>query len=161
MTIRRLTSADHALFRSVRAEGMNNDPDSFRVTARDDSALGDTYWAERLDRDVVVGCERDGDLLGIGGLQRFVGAKLEHKALIWGMYVRPAARGSGVADALIEALIAHAPDGVRQVQLTVMAHNMRARSLYERHGFEVYAIEPASVRVGEQFLDEALMWRRL
>ena len=137
------------------------DPDSFRVTTSDDAALGQAYWADRLDQDVVVGFEQHGALLGIGGLQRFSGEKLAHKALIWGMYVRPQARGTGAAGAVVEALIAHAPEGVRQLQLTVMAHNLRARSLYERHGFSVYAIEPASVRIGDQFWDEALMWRPL
>jgi ribosomal protein S18 acetylase RimI-like enzyme len=161
MTIRQLSSEDRAAFMDLRTEGLHRDPDSFRVTIDDDEALGEIYWADRLDRDVVVGFEHNGELLGIGGLQRFSGEKLAHKALIWGMYVRPTARGSGVADAVVKALINLAPVGVRQLQLTVMAHNMRARSLYERHGFMLFAIEPASVRIGDQFLDEALMWRPL
>lgn len=161
MTIRQLTSADHAAFMELRTAGLTRDPDHFRVTTGDDAALGDAYWADRLDRDVVVGFEQHGALLGIGGLQRASGEKLAHKGLIWGMYVRPEARGSGVADAIITALIARAPEGVRQLQLTVMAHNLRARSLYERHGFSLYAVEPASVRIGDQLLDEALMWRAL
>jgi len=138
---------------------LDGDPDSFRVTAADDQILGEAYWADRLGRDIVVGFEREGGLLGIGGLQQFAGEKLAHKALIWGMYVRPKARGLGVAHAMVKALIELAPSGVRQLQLTVMAHNERARGLYERHGFAVYSIEPESVRLGDRSMDEALMWR--
>lgn len=152
---------DAAAFIEIRAEGLNGDPDSFRVTAADDQILGEAYWADRLGKDIVVGFEREGCLLGIGGLQQSAGEKLAHKALIWGMYVRPTARRLGVADAIIEALIELAPSGVRQPQLTVMAHNVGARRLYERHGFAVYSIEPDSVRIGDQFMDEALMWRQL
>lgn len=42
-----------------------------------------------------------------------------------------------------------------------MADNLRARRLYERHGFELYGIEPESVRREDGFADEALMWKRL
>lgn len=161
MTIRRLTSQDVLAFMKIRREGLDGDPDSFRVTASDDQILGEAYWANRLEQDIIVGFEREGGLLGIGGLQQFAGGKLAHKALIWGMYVRPTARGLGVADAIVKALIELAPKSVRQLQLTVMAHNDRAKGLYERHGFAVYSIEPASVRIGDRFVDEALMWRPL
>ena len=50
---------------------------------------------------------------------------------------------------------------VLQLQLAVMEDNARARAFYERHGFETYAIEPASVRRGNTYADEALMWRHL
>ncbi len=52
------------------------------------------------------------------------------------MYVRAGARGSGLSDALIEAVIDRAVrDGVEQIKLTVNAENMHAVKLYERHGF--------------------------
>jgi len=42
-----------------------------------------------------------------------------------------------------------------------MADNARARRVYERHGYVLYAIEPESVRRDGEFADEALMWKRL
>lgn len=74
---------------TIRRKGLDGDPDSFRVTAADDQILGEAYWADRLGRDIVVGFEREGGLVGIDGLQQFAGEKLAHKALIWCMYVRP------------------------------------------------------------------------
>ena len=161
MSIRRLAPKDMVAFLTVRSEGLRFAPESFRITESDDRSAGREYWAKRLDEDVVVAFECDEVIVGVGGLQRIRGDKLSHKALIWGMYVQPAARGSGAASAIVDALIDSAPTGVRQIQLTVMADNERARRLYERHGFRVYAIEPASVRIGQEFKDEALMWRLL
>jgi RimJ/RimL family protein N-acetyltransferase len=154
----RLTSADVARFRAVRLEGLRSDPAGFRYSVAEDEAMSSSLWCERLDRDFVVALEQDGEILGLGGFSRFAGEKLEHKGLIWGMYVRERARGTGAADAIMRALIAHARRHVRQVQLTVLANNARARALYERHGFVHYATEPEAVRQGDEYHDEASMW---
>ena len=52
------------------------------------------------------------------------------------MYVRPVARGAGVGDAIVAALLDEANRiGVRSVLLTVIAGNERAERLYRRWGF--------------------------
>ncbi|MDQ2766358.1 MAG: GNAT family N-acetyltransferase [Gemmatimonadota bacterium] len=158
MQIVRLTSADVHRFRAVRIEGLRNDPDGFRYSDSEDERIPSDVWAARLDREFVVGAERDGELLGVGGFSRIAGDKLEHKGLIWGMYVRDAARGTGVADEILRALIAHARGTVRQLQLTVMASNARARAFYGRHGFVHYATEPQAVRQAGEYRDESSMW---
>jgi ribosomal protein S18 acetylase RimI-like enzyme len=58
----------------------------------------------------------------------------------WGellaLYVAPAAQGSGLADALLDAGIAWAHErGYERVQLYVTATNLRARRFYRRAGF--------------------------
>jgi RimJ/RimL family protein N-acetyltransferase len=154
----RLTSADVTRFRAVRLEGLRSDPAGFRYSVAEDEAMSTSVWAERLDRDFVVAVEQEGEILGVGGFSRLAGEKLAHKGLIWGMYVRARARGTGAADAIMRALISHARGHVRQVQLTVLANNARARALYERHGFVHYATEPQAVRQGDEYYDEASMW---
>ena len=108
MQIVRLTSADVERFRAVRLEGLRSDPDGFRYSEAEDRAIATEVWAARLDRDVVFAAEADGEILGVGGFSRVAGEKLEHKGLIWGMFVRAPARGTGVADAIMRALIEHA-----------------------------------------------------
>lgn len=103
-----LTSDKVERFLAFRRQGLNGDPDGFRYAVADDDATGELGWRERLQRDFVVAAERDDDLLGIGGFSRLVGARLDHKGLIWGMYVAPAARGSGVADRVMAALMERA-----------------------------------------------------
>lgn len=162
MIIRRLTSLDVEAYLAVRTEGLTRDADAFRVDPKDDAAFGRDGWRARLDRDYVVAAENDGLILGIGGFARIPGVKTEHKGLIWGMYVRPEARGTGAANAIMTALLAYAPTVARQVQLTVVAANARAVAFYERHGFARYGVEPQSVRGADgSFADEALMWRRV
>jgi ribosomal protein S18 acetylase RimI-like enzyme len=72
------------------------------------------------------------------------------------MYVDSEHRGRGVGRALLEALIERAralPD-LRQIQLSVTASQAAARRLYESLGFVPYGREPASLRVGDEFIDE-------
>jgi RimJ/RimL family protein N-acetyltransferase len=125
----RLTSADVERFREVRLAGLRTDPNGFRFSESEDAAIDSSAWRERLDREFVVAALREGidEIVGVGGFSRFAGEKLDHKGLIWGMYVRPPARGGGAADAILGSLIAHARTQVRLLQLTVMADNVRAR----------------------------------
>jgi ribosomal protein S18 acetylase RimI-like enzyme len=54
------------------------------------------------------------------------------------MWVHPALRGSGAADALVTEHLAWARTaGARLVRVDVFATNGRARRLYERHGFRL------------------------
>jgi ribosomal protein S18 acetylase RimI-like enzyme len=162
MEIKRLTAKDAARFVVMRRAALVNDADNFRTSADDDAKVPLADWEQRLAREHVYAVQRGDAWLAIGGLSRDARAKLDHKGLIWGMYVAPQARGTGAADRLMEALLAAGEAlGLRQLQLTLMAENLRARRLYERHGFIVYATEPASVRFGETYADEALMWKLL
>lgn len=162
MEIIRLKADDAARFAAMRQQALVDDAASFRTSADDDAKVPLADWEQRLAKEHVYAVQRGDEWLAIGGLSREARAKLDHKGLIWGMYVAPAARGTGAADRLMEALVAAGEDlGLRQLQLTLMADNVRARRLYERHGFVVYATEPASVRFGETYADEALMWKLL
>jgi ribosomal protein S18 acetylase RimI-like enzyme len=159
MQIHQLSSRDVDAFLALRGLGLTEAAHNFRVSAADDQRLGNEYWAARLDTDRVFGVMEGTTLIGIGGLSRLVGEKLCHKGLIWGMYILPAARGGQASHLLLEALLNSACGYVRQVQLTLMASNVRAMAYYERHGFTLYGIEPASVMTPDGPADEALMWR--
>lgn len=161
MTIIDLTGDDLERFLAIRRDAVTIGADGFRVSADDDERLGRDHWRQRLERERVVAIEREGRLVAVGGIGRMVGDKLDHKALVWGMFVAPEARGEGAGDRILAALLERIPDGVRQVVLTLVADNRGARRLYQRHGFELYAIEPQSLRIGDRFVDEALMWKPL
>jgi ribosomal protein S18 acetylase RimI-like enzyme len=160
LSLRRFLSQDLDVYLAVRHEGLRADAGSFRISVADDETMGRAAWSARLDRDYVVGVEREGRILGIGGFGRIAGMKTEHKGLIWGMYVRAEARGGDTADMVMTALLAFARTQVRQVQLTVVADNARAVRFYERHGFIRYGVEPAAIRMADgSYVDEAMMWR--
>jgi ribosomal protein S18 acetylase RimI-like enzyme len=76
--------------------------------------------------------EKDGAAVGMA-LARRRGPRVGR---ITDLYVRPAARRSGVAEALTRAVAAQfAADGVDTVDLEVMASNTAARAVYARWGF--------------------------
>jgi RimJ/RimL family protein N-acetyltransferase len=157
--IRQLSSQDVTAFLALRARALHEEPERFRVSAGDDEKLGLAFWENRLNTDRVFGLIDQGRLIGVGGLSRFAGEKLCHKGLIWGMFIAKEARGTQASHLLMTTLIDAAKGFVTHLQLTLMADNVRARAYYERHGFALYGLEPASVMTPDGPAHEALMWR--
>jgi GNAT superfamily N-acetyltransferase len=73
------------------------------------------------------GCERDGELVGVMGIQ-----PVEDVELIRHAYVLPARQGLGVGGALLEHLMGR---GARQVLVGTWAAAEWAIRFYRRHGF--------------------------
>lgn len=156
IALRRLHGADYPAFAALRLAGAATEADCFRFAPEDDFARSEEATAQRLANAVAIGAFDGDTLVAVGAVEPFVGVKLRHKWLLWGMYV--AWPGLGLGEKIVRALLSVARDGGAQsVQLTVMADNRRARALYERCGFTVYATEPQSVRRGETLADELLM----
>jgi ribosomal protein S18 acetylase RimI-like enzyme len=71
------------------------------------------------------------------------------------MWVRPGARGAGVADRLVGAVMAHASAaGAARVTLWVTVGNDRARAFYQRMGFVPTGRRQMYPRAGTTDLDE-------
>lgn len=156
-SIRRLLPSEAGVFRSIRLEGLQDAPDAFGSTFEKESAEPLQYFIERLDRNAVFGGFLGNSLMGVVGFYQHESAKMNHKGVLWGMYVKPAARGSGLATALAERLLEHASKAVEQVQLTVVVNNLRARRFYERMGFVEYGLEKESLKYQGAYFDEALL----
>jgi RimJ/RimL family protein N-acetyltransferase len=77
------------------------------------------------------------------------------------MYVRPEARGTGLAAALVGSLVEHTREHVEQIQLTVVSNNPRARRFYQRMGFSEYGLEKKALKYNGVYFDEVLMVRFL
>lgn len=91
------------------------------------------YSVERLAASGVhlVGARVDGELAGIGGLE-VAGTDGELKRF----YVRPVHRGRGVADAVLDTLVAQARErGVVRLRLETGDLQHAAIAFYRRHGF--------------------------
>jgi len=117
-----------------------------------------SWWIERLQTTAVWGgWLDDSPLAGVAGLAVYEAPKLRHKGVLWGMYVRPEARGRGLAAALVHQVLAHARALVEQVCLTVVASNIAARRLYTAAGFQEYGLERRGLKVGTEYYDQVLM----
>ena len=133
-------------------------PDCFGASAEVEAARPLNFFAERLEQNWVLGGFRGG-LVGVAGLHVPEVGKQRHKAILWGMYVRAEARGTGLGRTLVADLLAHAAEVVEAVTLTVTATNAAAVRLYFAAGFSVYGLEKDAFKIGERYLDELLMSR--
>jgi ribosomal protein S18 acetylase RimI-like enzyme len=77
------------------------------------------------------------------------------------MFVRPGARGTGFAAALLDHAVKHAGTVVEEVRLAVVASNPAAVRFYARAGFTRYGLERRALRVEGRYYDELLMRRSL
>jgi ribosomal protein S18 acetylase RimI-like enzyme len=156
--LRRLAAPDAEAFREVRLEGLRNHPEAFGSSWEEESQKPLAWFAERLDNSVLLaGFTDDRRILGIAAFAIQQALKTRHKGFLWGMYVRPEARGSGLAQALVEGVLSEARGSVEEIQLTVVTTNAAAIRLYARHGFKEYGIERRALKVGDRYYDELLM----
>jgi RimJ/RimL family protein N-acetyltransferase len=159
--IRRLTPADAALYRGIRLEGLNCNPEAFGSTFEAEFAKPLAWFFDRLSTTQIFGAFNGPDILGVAGFAIRDAEKERHKGLLWGMYVRPSARGTGVARRLVEAVIDYARPRVELIQLSVVMGNGPARRLYARLGFVEYGIERNSLKHDGRYYDEILMAKDL
>lgn len=143
--IRTLTPVDATALFEVRRDGLIDAPLAFLSTPTE-SRLSVDGIRDMLTRDVVFGAGGD-RLLGMAGVYTEDREKTAHKAHLWGMYVRPEARGRGLAGALLARVIAHARslDGVRWLHLGVSETAEHARRCYESAGFATWGVEPEAL----------------
>lgn len=113
------------------------------------------------DEKAFLVAERDGEVVGVLGIGRGERFASRHTAEL-GLTVASRARGTGVGSALLRAAEARARAwGIEKLCLGVYADNTRARSLYERLGFEREGERRQHYRVGGVLHDEVLMCKWL
>jgi ribosomal protein S18 acetylase RimI-like enzyme len=159
--IRLLTTADAARYREVRLEGLTLHPEAFSSTFERESEKPLPWFEDRITQGNVFGAFVGGELVGVAGCWPQDGPKVSHKAALWGMYVRPAARSSGLGRRLVEAVVNHASERVEQLQLSVVSANVDACRLYRNMGFSEYGREMKALKQDGQYYDEILMVRFL
>lgn len=160
--IRLLGPEDVDAFRSIRLEALRKAPESFCSSLEEWQDLPDTEWRRRLVENSVFVAE-DGPMpVGIMALARQRARSMAHRATIQMVYVSSASRGRGIAEALLEALVAFARErGVLQLELQVRAENDGAIRLYRRQGFAEIGRIPAGVIYEGREIDEIMMAIRI
>jgi ribosomal protein S18 acetylase RimI-like enzyme len=164
MEIRALTSADAEAFRALRREALIDSPHAFAESLNEHDAVPPRAYAVRIaalneNQFIVAAFDDAGSIIGSVGFSRNTGEKSRHKATIWGVYVKPEARGSGISKAMMLEVIrrAKALDGLEQIKLGVRSGQSAARNLYVSLGFESWGLEKRSIKFNGEYIDEDAM----
>jgi GNAT superfamily N-acetyltransferase len=129
----------------------------------EEAPMTEADHAERLQSDdparKVLGAFDGAQLVGMVGFYRERHRKAAHRAMIWGMFVDPTWRGRGIGRKLIESAIAflRRANGIEQVNLSVSAPQLSARSLYVSLGFVPIGVERHAMKDGDRYIDEEHM----
>ena len=157
LQIRRLEASDAALYRDIRLEALQRNPEAFASTFEREHAQPLSWFEAVVGRADIFGAFLDGVLVGVAGFAAPEGSKQAHKGLLWGMYVRTAARNLALGKRLVAAVLDHAHGRVEMVQLTVVNDNKAACRLYSVMGFVEYGYEKRALKQDGRYYDEVLM----
>jgi ribosomal protein S18 acetylase RimI-like enzyme len=159
--IRQLTPDDVEIFRALRLEALQREPEAYGSTVAEFETLTDAELSQRLSANPVFVAETDALPFGMVGLIYGVG-KHRHRTLLIMVYLRRENRGKGIASALLATAIDHATArGYRYMDLAVSAENPSAIALYKRAGFQQYGYKQAALLHDDRETAEILMTRRL
>lgn len=148
---------DWRAVREVRLRALADSPDAFGVTLQEARAQTEAVWRERLQGSSPTLLALDEDHpVGMGGGFLPPGTDV---AWIWGMWIAPEHRGTGLGRRILDELLRWAHGTGRVVHLHVAEGNDRARALYISSGF-VATGQWEPLREGSPVLIEELALRR-
>jgi RimJ/RimL family protein N-acetyltransferase len=160
--IRQLTTDDVEIFRALRLEALQREPEAFAATAEDFASLSHEGLVMRLKHNRVFVVEANEQPVGMMGLMPYGSVKARHRTLLVMVYLRKENRGKGLANQLLNAVLDHASAlGYRYIDLAVSAENPSAIALYKRAGFQQYGYQAGALLHDDREIDEVLMTRRL
>jgi GNAT superfamily N-acetyltransferase len=163
MRVELLQPSDARSYRALMLEAYELAADAFTSTAGDRAAEPESFWVKRIADPKGMGAALgafDGQaLIGTVALEFNAKPKTQHKALLIGMYVTPAARGTGAGRALLMAAVEHARalENLLLLTLTVTEGNEPALRLYRSVGFLDYGVEPLAILTPSGFKGKVLM----
>ena len=168
MLIRLLTELDAKQFWSLRLRALRENPESFGASYEEELNTPMDKLISRFSSDFILPSEENFmlgafndnlDMVGVVGFHRGRREKLKHRSKVWGMYVVPELRKTGVGKLLISELLNKAKllDGLEQINLGVVSSNISAKGLYNSFGFKTYAVEKNALKIGKQYFDDDLM----
>ncbi len=135
VVIRRVAPNEWKLYRQLRLDALRDSPDAFASTFDRERAFTRWTWKVRLQSAVTVIAYLDGRPVATATL---IGdRRLPSGREIVAMWVRPDARGQGIAGQLLAHLVEVArAGGATRIALWVADGNDTARRVYLAAGFE-------------------------
>ena len=134
ITVRVLEESEWPVYRDVRLRALAESPGSFTATLAEEADRDEQFWRDRMTRSHRLVAERGPVPQGIVSLGPY--DQEPSAAEVFGLYVVPEARGTGVSWRLVEAAAALATQQTyRQLYYWVGTDNGRAVGFAQNFGF--------------------------
>lgn len=135
ITVRRLTEEDWAEYRALRLRSLSESPEAFVASAEEEEDYPEERWRGRMTRSQRLLASTESEAVGVASIGTENTAE-DHIGELFGLWVSPSARGTGVARRLLEA----AANAAREDNLTHLAYwvgtdNGRAVAFASSFGF--------------------------
>jgi ribosomal protein S18 acetylase RimI-like enzyme len=159
-------SEDWQLWKNLRLEATQLNPDAFDHTHEELLSFRDDYFKEVVDSNIVFGAFLDDELVGGLGLSQENTIKQKHRGHIFNVFLTPKCRGLGMGKLLFNSAIDFVnkeKKEIIQLQLSVGTVNSSAVGLYKSMGFVIYGTDERRLvsADGKGFIDEYLMVLKL
>lgn len=135
ITVRALTEDDWDQYRSIRLAALEESPEAFVASRAEEEAYDENFWRVRMKRSRRLLAESDGRPVGVASVGD-VSSETPQVAQLFGLWVRPSSRGTGVATKLVNEGAAQARQlGKTHLTYWVGTDNGRAVAFASGFGF--------------------------
>ncbi len=159
--IRKLTKEDWEVFKKIRLEALELEPQAFGDTYSILLKKEDNYWKKELSnkKHVWYGAFDNDLIVGIGSIKFVKTLKFDHIAHLSGIYVKKEYRGQGIGKLLFKTRIDEAFENkrIKKLKLIVNVSQVNAIGLYESFGFKKVGDLKAEFNINGTFCDAILM----
>jgi ribosomal protein S18 acetylase RimI-like enzyme len=154
--VKEVLSSSNQQYKSFLAAGLEADEESLLITQKENADA--PFPAKDRNDSFTLGAYANKVLAGVVSFSRDGEdrEKLRHKGIISTLYVLKEFRGRGIAKALLEGLIQRVKSlsDIEQINVIVIASNLKAKQLYEYFGFKKYGTEQHSIKWKDKYFAE-------
>jgi GNAT superfamily N-acetyltransferase len=134
--VRVLDEDEWPTYRDVRLRALRESPEAFVASAEEEASFDDEVWRQRMDRSRRLLAEDGDDVVGVVSVGTGHRTNIPGAGELFGLWVDPPRRGTGVARRLMEEAAAVGRDvGLRQLVYWVGTDNGRAVAFASSFGF--------------------------
>ncbi len=134
ITVRALSEDEWDEYRSIRLEALRESPEAFVATYAEEEQYDEDFWRLRMRRSQRLLAEVDGEAVGTASVG--FSEEEDHVAELFGLWVTPSLRGTGLATKLVAAGAKAAQEAGRtHLTYWVGTDNARAVAFASGYGF--------------------------
>lgn len=169
MKTKLLTSQDAVIYKELRLQALQNNPESYLSTFDHEKQKTIEAFASELRYASgppvfgYYGIFDNDKLIGYAHLEKSYLTKQKHIAFFYNLYIDPEYRNKGLATELFDFLLAELKQKtqIERIFLSCNKKNTSAISLYKKLGFVEYGIKKKSIKYQNEYDDEIEMVREV